>query len=231
MHEPRPGSEWRRIVDPDAARFLTDAAQRRYVAPFLGNESTVAQAAVELGTSPDDMYYRVKRMQRFGILSVARSERRAGRPVKYYSAGAHALFVPFAATDYETVETMLLAMETANQERFTRSLAASLAHRDAAGGASWGCLVYADADGIVRFRMRQEGATEKDARNALLDPHGPPYYSVWRALQLRRDDGKELQARLDALTQEFEQRAAVLEGEADVRPYLLRLALTPLVDD
>jgi hypothetical protein len=201
------------------------------VAPFLGNEATVAQAAAMLAVSPDDMYYRVKRMQRFGIVSVARSERRAGRPVKYYSAGAQALFVPFAATDYETLETMLLAMETANQERFTRSLAASLAEVDASAGPSWGCLVYADADQAVRYRMRQEGATEADARGSLLDPRGPPYYSVWRALRLRRDDGKELQSRLDALAQEFEQRAAAREGDGDLRPYFLRLALTPLDDD
>jgi hypothetical protein len=232
MPEPTHESEWRRIVDPDAVRFLMDGSQRRYLGPFLRNESTVAQAAAELAVGTDDMYYRVKRMQRFGILSVTRSEPRAGRPVKYYSAGPHALFVPFAATDYDTVEAMLLATEAANQAWFTRNLAVSLARRDAADGPPWGCLIYADTERVMHYRMRQEGATtEAAARNALLDPDAPATYSVWRGLRLRWDDGKELQARMDDLVQEFEQRAAALEGATDVRRYFLRLALTPLADD
>jgi len=224
------GGEWRTIVDPDAARFLTDASQRRYVGPFLRHEATVAQAAAELFVTTDDMYYRVKRMQRFGVLSVTRTEPRAGRPLKYYSVGARGLFVPFAATDYETVEAMLLAMESANQEQFTRSMAASLADLDASGVATWGCLVYADDEGVVRYRMRREGGSEADARSALLDPDAPAVYTAWRALRLRHDDAKELQARIDGLVQEFERRAAEHEGAPEARPYLVRLALTPLDD-
>lgn len=230
MDDTLPGGEWRTIVDPDAARFLTDARQRRYVGPFLRRETTVAQAAAELSVNADDMYYRVKRMQRFGVLAVTRTEPRAGRPLKYYSVGARGLFVPFAATDYETVEAMLLAMESANQEQFTRSMAASLTEPDAGGEATWGCLVYADAAGIVRYRMRRQGGSEADARRSLLDPDGPAIYTVWRALRLRRDDAKELQSRLDDLVQAFERRAARREGDDEARSFLVRLALTPLGD-
>jgi DNA-binding Lrp family transcriptional regulator len=90
-----------RIDDPAQAAIITDSSRSRFLAPFLGRERTVTQAAAELGCTPNAMLYRVRRMVDVGLLTVAGIKNRPGRPIKVYRSSHDGYFVPNEAMPYD----------------------------------------------------------------------------------------------------------------------------------
>ncbi|MDP9766605.1 ArsR/SmtB family transcription factor [Deinococcus enclensis] len=114
---------WQRLDDPAAARVLADAYTRQFFQPFIWRERLVSDVARELGVSKAAVLYRVRQFLRLGLLTVTRTEARAGRALKYYRASSRGYFVPFAATHADTVQ----ALYEASLDHPRRSVLASLA--------------------------------------------------------------------------------------------------------
>src|SRR5690606_17907462 len=107
------------VRDARAAEALVDPTTLRHLAPFLGRDRSVAEAARETGEKPNTTLRRVRRFVDMGLLRVWREVPRAGRPVKRYRAVADVFFVPFDATGAESLEAAL-AERDAYWERLLR---------------------------------------------------------------------------------------------------------------
>lgn len=115
--------DWLSVDTQEAAKALTEGAGWRYLEPFLGREANVSAAAKASQMSPNSLLYHVKKFLRLGLLEVAREEKRAGKPIKYYKTKAAVLFVPFHLTSAETIEALLAPLEHEWHTKFLRSTA------------------------------------------------------------------------------------------------------------
>ncbi len=226
MTRPPSGRTWARVDDPDAATFLVQPANRRYLAPFLSAEASVAEAAASLDTELDDLYYRVRRMTELGILRVSRSQPRAGRPIKYYTAVGGGLFVPFAATPAATLEELVQETNARLDERLVRGLVRA-SWEVIEDPERWGLRVFKDDAGRLHVDYGPEDAPDDwDLHRHLLRPEAPALLSSWDELSLRAADAKRLQHELGELLERYREVAV---GTADPHAaYLVRIALAPV---
>ncbi|HEX7000722.1 MAG TPA: hypothetical protein VF164_03415 [Trueperaceae bacterium] len=177
------------VTDPAAARALLDPSTVRHLAPFLGSELSVSEAAEITGEKPNTVLSRVRRFVALGLLEVSREVPRAGRPIKLYTAVADVFFVPFEASEAESLESAL-----AERERYVEDL---LRHNVVRGRlealGNWGTRVYRDERG----RLQVQTAVTPDTNVTMLDPGAPAVLSAWRdAVMLDYEDAKELQREL-----------------------------------
>jgi hypothetical protein len=219
---------WHRVTDEAAAAFLVQDANRRFLRPFLEKATSVSEAAEELGETVESVYYRVRRMLELGIVEVTREEPRAGRPVKYYRSVGQGLFVPFAVTGAATIEEITMASNAQIDERFVRGQITAMREAFEDHGV-WGYRLFRDAAGGVHFDYAPHDAPDDfDLMEAVLAPTAPPVVSAWIGMPLQREDAKALQEELVELAARYRAKASS-EG-ANVRYYLLRVALAPLLD-
>src|SRR5690606_25422015 len=110
------------VEDPAAASALLDPSTVRHLAPFIGSELSVTEAARLTGEKPNTVLKRVRRFVDLGLLEVTREKGRAGRPIKVYSAVADVFFVPFAVTEAESYEAALRDRESYAEELLRRNV-------------------------------------------------------------------------------------------------------------
>ena len=222
---------WQRLDDPAAARVLADAYTRQFFQPFIWRERLVSDVARELGVSKTAMLYRVRQFLRLGLLTVTRTEARAGRALKYYRASSPGYFVPFAATHADSVQ----ALYEASLDYPRRSVLTSLAQAWsglADDAREYGLYTYGDERGLMshallpyRPDVPQRGAkTGGGMLGPLLADDAPALWDNTATLTLAAQDAKALQRDLYALHSKYQDRRDPA-GE----PYLLRLTLTPAV--
>ncbi|HEX7040112.1 MAG TPA: hypothetical protein VF202_08380 [Trueperaceae bacterium] len=221
MKEPesrsRPGRSRRTVVVDDraAASALLDPSTVRHLAPFLGAELSVTEAARLTGEKPNTVLKRVRRFVELGLLEVARERERAGRPIKLYSAVADVFFVPFAVTEAESYEAVLRARESYAEELLRRNVVRT--RLEAFG--EWGTRIYRDERG----RLQVQTAVTPDANVTMLDPGAPAVLSAWRdAVMLDFEDAKALQREM------FDLLLRYLEKEGSQR-YVVHLAMAPVL--
>lgn len=218
------------LDEPKAALALTDLSQLPLLAMFLRGEATVSQAAERLGTDLDEVYYRVRKLERFGILEVVSQEKRKGRPIKHYRATARAFFAPFAVLPHETFERALVESWRVFEERraagAARALMASFddLHR-------WGFRVNVTEEAAVMavWGPRDPGP-DWDDTTLMLDADRPAVYGRNTSFLLSRDEAKTLQRELNELATRWmlrsrENRAG--GGEGPMAEHLLGLSLAP----
>lgn len=95
------------ITDPQVAAFISDRARGRHLDPFLARERTIAEAAAELGISPQRMHYWVRQMMQLGLLLPVRSEVRGRSRTSVYRSSADTYHLPLEVlptSDFETLE-------------------------------------------------------------------------------------------------------------------------------
>ena len=201
------------VREPGAAAVFAQPLDLRYLSPFIGQARLVSSVARELEVPLTTLAYRVKKLLALGLLEVDRVEQRKGSPLTYYRAAADAFFVPFEATDAETLDALLARWEEPWASLFHRSYARAL---DETGG-RWGVQVWRDETGEVRVapRPQLEPAWNPSAESApaLLD-------ELVLGLRLDNEDAKQLQRDLLHLLQRYSSRQGA-------QPYFLRLVLTP----
>lgn len=174
------------VTDPAAARALLDQSTVRHLAPFLGSELSVSEAATLTGEKPNTVLSRVRRFVSLGLLAVSREVARAGRPIRLYTAVADVFFVPFEASEAESLETALAERERYAEDLLRRNVVRT--RMEALG--NWGTRVYRDERG----RLQVQTAVTPDANVTMLDPGAPAVLSAWRDnLMLDYEDAKELQ--------------------------------------
>ncbi len=87
------------VIDSlDAISVLLDSRQRKAFLPFVNQEMSVSQAALEAGELPNTMLARVKRWQKLGLLLQTRQVPHSKGKMFLYTASANAFFVPHTAT-------------------------------------------------------------------------------------------------------------------------------------
>lgn len=204
---------WLTVDDPAQARLLSDVDSFRYFEPFIARERSVSQAAGEAGCAVDTMLYRVRKFLAAGLLTVARSERRAGRPIKHYRSTADAFFIPFAATPYASLEERLTSQMEPGNRRLVRSIAAVLRESGLEGR-----RIYRGGTGVVW----NESAADIDTPLAPDDPNMPAAIQYGTELYLGFDEAKELQRRLYELFLSYRDRE-IGKGQK----YLWQVALLP----
>lgn len=205
------------VRDPQRARLLLDARTRRQLAPFLGAAASVGEAARAQNEKPNTVLRRVRRLLDAGLLEVAETVPRRGRPIRRYRAVAEVFFVPFEASAADDLESALAERE-AWVERLLRR-AVVRARREALG--AWGTRIYADERGRVQVQM----AVRPDADASPLDPGGPAVLSAWRdGLELDYPDAKALQRDLYELLLRYQRKRGA-------QRYVVHLGLAPVAPD
>lgn len=217
MTEPDSGrnplKSWLTIEDPEQARLLSDLSVFRYFEPFIARELSVSEAAAEADCGIDTLLYRVRRFISAGLLTVVRSEKRAGRPVKFYRSVADAFFVPFAAMPYATLEERLASQMESSNGRLIRSIAQVLRDTGLEGR-----RIFRGPNGVVW----NESAADAHTPLKPDDPEMPAAFQFEIGLHLAFSEAKELQRELYGLFERYRDREA-----GTGQKYLWQLALLP----
>lgn len=184
------------VEDRKAASALMDLNLLPLIAHFLRSESSVSQAAEVVGAELDEVYYRVRKLERLGILEVTSTESRAGRPIKRYRASAQAFFVPFMILPQETLARALAESARVPDERRAEATARALLEMTD-DPSEWGFRVFHDASGSVNaFWGPREPGAEWSVFDFLLGPDSPPLYGTNLKLSLTREQAKAMQHEL-----------------------------------
>ncbi|MDX2007788.1 MAG: hypothetical protein SFU83_21320 [Meiothermus sp.] len=198
-------------------QLLLDTSIRAVLEPFILEALTIKAVAVRLGRPLNAVHHRVQQFERLGLLEVERLEQRQGRAIKHYQAVAKGFFIPFTATDSDSLSQFLLEQLT--------PLTQHLIHKTARSGqgliqdiAQVGLRVY-DGGGFVSTDFSPEGQ-EFDFFNTLLSPESPALMFSVFPLRLSRADAKALQLEMVALIEKYSQRSGP-------EPYLAQIALVP----
>ncbi|EYB69032.1 hypothetical protein DEIPH_ctg012orf0107 [Deinococcus phoenicis] len=173
------------IGDVRRAQVVTDRNQLRRLAPFMGAERTVAQAAARLGLGIPAMYKLVTRFVALGLLQETRREARAGRAIRHYRA-APAFFVPFEVMPLGQIG---LQNRRVHLDRFERSLAAAMREGWPPG---WGTLTCFTPSGEAYYEI----ASAQGERFDPLDLSSPVLLSGWNLLTLTPQEARALQRQL-----------------------------------
>ncbi len=183
----------------------------------MARECTVAKAAKELGLATNSLLYRVKRFQAAGLLEVVREEKRAGRAVKVYRSAADAFYVPFALTRAETLEALLLELDSSLHALLYRNIARVMTQAETELG-SW---IWRAEEGDVRTRF----AAGPNRLFDPLEPNAPSTLLFWSPeVWLGPDDAK-------ALLREMTELIGRYHGRGGRERYLLHLGLSSLGDE
>jgi len=198
------------VLDPAAARILSDPTELRFFEPFLNQESTIKAAAALLGCKPNSLLARVRRMLACGLLEVARELPRAGRAVKVYRSSADVFFVPLSGWHYD---------DHAVWARSRASLVdTGLRYGHAQDEALRGHRIYRDERGVVNHQLAVNAETNHDP----LGPASPALLTASHdAVYLDFADAKRLQQELHDLMIRY-------KGLGGGQRYLLWLNLVPL---
>ncbi len=223
MEDEKLTRERRTIIHPAAARVLTDISERRFLDPFIKRESSLSDAAKELGIKLNTMHYRVKRFMALGLVSVVREELRKGKRIKIYRASADEFFVPFKVTPYTSLKILLDQLGALDQ--FVQNAADTLARQ----GGTWGVLVAGDKEDGVRVKLSpidNKGIPTPISLVAWLDKTHPALWESEKILRLDFETAKMLQNELYELLQKYQQK-----GKTAGQAYFLLLGLTPLKEE
>jgi hypothetical protein len=205
------------VSDPDQARLLLDARTRAQLAPFLARPLAVGEAARAAGEKPNTVLRRVQRFLAAGLLEVAETVPRRGRPLRRYRTIADVFFVPFEASAAEDLEAALAEREAWVAAVLRRAVVR--ARREAIG--VWGTRIYRDDRGRVQVQM----AVRPDADAAPPGPEGPAVLSAWRdALELDYPDAKALQRELFELLERY-------QAKRGAQRYVIHLGLAPVAPE
>lgn len=203
------------ISDPEAAKALIDPGSLQRLAPFIGRTLSVSQAAELTGEKANTTLKRVRRFVALGLLEVAGEVARAGRPIKLYRAVADTFFVPFEATDAESLEVALAERDRLSEQLLRRNVVKS--RLDTIG--AWGTRIYRDPRG----RLQVQTALTPSSNVTSLDPEAPAVLSAWRdSLKLDFEDAKALQREMFDLLQRY------LEKDGAQR-YVVHLGMAPML--
>ncbi|WP_233554571.1 hypothetical protein [Deinococcus cavernae] len=185
------------ISDLQQARIITDRTQLRRLAPFMGREINITDAAAQLGLSVPAMYKIARRFVALKLLQETRQMKRAGRAIRYYCAPAE-FFVPFSVLGLEQIGEL---NRQAHLERFNTNLAHTLRCELPPG---WGTRT-----GLLPSGERYYSITS--AEGELLEQFSdssPLMLSGWNLLKLTRQEARTLQRQLVQLLEPYLSRPA-----------------------
>ena len=202
------------ISDPAAIEYLAKPTNLECLVPFLGRERTLTEAAEEVGARLSRLHYQVNQFLELKLLRVTRSEPRAGRAIRHYTALASRLFVPFDTTSFSTLEEALeRAYLTAS-----RSLSRDVARHTFGLGLPTGLRVSRGLSGGV---VIEPGIAPGHEFDPLADDSPAVIPGIWTSdLNLSFTQAKALQRELEELRQRY-------SSESGGQRYQLQIVLVP----
>lgn len=210
------------IDDPDAVALLYDLRYLETLTPFLGRSRPLGEAAELLELAPSTVYRRVRRLVDAGLLIVAGHAPRAGRASPLYRTRGDALFVPFRATPFATVDEMLESIRTNAEAHVAADLTQALERIRP----DWGLRIERSPSGredaLLRLVPTAEGYDE-GFRDDFLGPDTPAVTAFGSTIPLLPEDALALQRELVELQNRYAAKA-----NPKGAPHYLRLALTPV---
>ena len=208
------------ITQPETAELLVNHKTSRFLVPFMKRELSLTAAAAELGVKLSTLHHHVTKFSSAGLLEVARSEPRAGRPVKHYRSTAKTFFVPFHATRSETLERLLTEVTMAGNIRFYREVTRTLQQISP----TWGLHMFCSEEEKISFSFTpdEEMGSEKLVE-ALRKPGAPAAISTEGEMTFDYETAKAFQNELIELAKRYEEKQL-----PDGQPYAYRLGLVPI---
>lgn len=210
------------VTKPETAEFLVEHKTSQLLVPFMKREVSLTAAAHELSVKLPTLHYHVKRFMKAGLLEVARTERRAGRPIKHYRTTAKTFFVPFHVTSSETLERLLTEVTAANNVRFYREVARTLQQMSPTWGLRVSCSGEEKID--VSFTPDEKGETSQ-LIEAFRGHGAPAVLSTEGEMRFDYETAKALQNDLLDLAKRYGEKQL-----PDGQPYACRFGLVPVLD-
>jgi DNA-binding transcriptional ArsR family regulator len=172
--------EVQRITGAKTASALANARQRFLVLRLAGRELSLQDLSELSGMSLSLLHYHIARLQKLGLVEVAKYEPRSGRSIKYYRATAQAFFVP-AHLAPSTGKNDLMAALRAGLERSRRD--------------GDGVLYSTDEHGAPRMQIVQGKSKVPSAES-------------WLVLHLSRANAQALSDELRSLLARYRERGS-----------------------
>lgn len=208
-------SDWHKVESLEAALFLTDRQELRYLKPFILRECTVSEAAAELGVKVTPMYKKLERLLHLGLVRETCQTARAGRAIRHYRAVAQRFFVPFTLHPPELIgepnRKHHMAVFEHNIQRLYRS--------EAFVEQGLGVATDFTEAGEIYLRFTYPDGAPWD----YMHPQAPAMLSGWNPLKLEPTEAKALQKEL------FDVIIKYL-GKEGSQTYLSGIFLIPLIE-
>lgn len=214
------------VTDLAAVRLLMRGQARRVLGAFLERENSVSLAARELELDLRAVHRHVLALLNAGLLRLVREEKRAGRPVKVYTAVAPAFFVPFSATEAAGVADLSADRMARFDDLFDRASRRKFEalYHEQSGGREWGLRLYRGPEGQVSTDTAYAGAELVDAGVRWQGPVGL-LLGARLTVRLTEAEAKEVQVELIRLIMRLHEATLVHEAQGTGEPFLLRLGL------
>jgi hypothetical protein len=211
----------RTITDPAQAKALTDVKLIGFVQAFIGQERSVTAAAELWQTRLDAAYYRVRQLERLGLIEVSNRVKRAGRDLKLYRAVADDFFVPLGVVPESALEVFLESSDSHFQAMMLRAQSRTIhEYFSKQRPGDWGIHIGMDGQNQANVHLSDRQGKDPD----LSDPDMPLIASGWPTLELDPEEARGLRRELLELFRKYESRRGA-------QKYLLRFALAPLEEN
>lgn len=212
-----PGTPWQAVPEwavdvPAALEILWGAHKRRYVLPFLGRESSLAEAAAEVAAKKPAMSYWIDRLLEAGLIRLTAVAHVGRHRVSRYRCVADRLRVSLRDAPLESFESVCAEFSARWRQLADRALARAVA----AQAPDMELVITRDpvAGALTRLLPRSGAAPDDD------------YIDYWARLWLSPQDQAELRRDLDALWDKYEQRT---DRAAHGSSVLMHLMVVPEV--
>jgi hypothetical protein len=111
-----------RIADSGAAAVFRSSRQRGILLALIDRERSLSELATATGAPLNLLHHHLQKLLRLGLVKIARTEKRAGAPIKHYRAVARSFFVPAELMGAEPGVELTSVL----RERLEQSLAGSI---------------------------------------------------------------------------------------------------------
>jgi DNA-binding transcriptional ArsR family regulator len=114
------------VTDPAQAQALLDTLNQDMLAELLEGEQPASVLAARLDVAMNTLHYRLRKLERLGLVRVARVQTRAGRAVRWYAPTARLWDIPFDLTPAATVREFVAQTTSVWLERTLGNIAARI---------------------------------------------------------------------------------------------------------
>lgn len=198
------------VTEERAAEILWRSDKRVHLKPFLGRESSLAEAAVELSIKKTAMSYWIDRLLEAGLIRRSRILRQGRNRIPYYRCVADQLRVGLEHAPFESLEHVLSEFSLRFRRDSEASLVRALSRQAHALELSF---VQPDAAGIRSGVLTKTGVKIKD-----------DFLYNWARLWLSDKHQDELKREMEVLWDKYE---ALSNQDQHKKTTLMHLMLVP----
>lgn len=204
------------VTNSKLAEVLFNQEQRDLLAAFILEQSP-KEAAEKLGISLAQLYPRLQRLEKLGLLIVTKTEARAGRAIKYYRVVAEEFLIPNRAVTIEDLHEKQDALRSKQLWHciYKAGFPGTQTNPD------WGMRVfYHQRNGFV---LQATWSEEQDWD--LLDERHPVFLPYWYKLKMSKERARAMQRELHDVFFKY-----VNAQDDDSETYMIRVAMAPIVE-